>query len=144
MALFVLWLAWDVLSIKHDLEAGRARLDGLTLEAASSVGLTDLSGAAADHLEDAARRAHDSVPLRLLGLVPGIDDQVRGIRSMSAATAELGRVGADAAARLDEAAVAAQLQQLALRRLALPRTGSDGQPRWLATAAGRAQARSRA
>lgn len=47
-------------------------------------------------------------------------------------------------ARLDDAATAAQLQQLALRRLALPRTGSDGQPRWLATAAGRAQARPRA
>ncbi len=121
MALFVLWLAWDVLSIKHDLEAGRARLDGLTLEAASSVGLTDLSGAAADHLEDAARRAHDSVPLRLLGLVPGIDDQVRGIRSMSAATAELGRVGADAAARLDEALGAAgePAGRVALLELAL-------------------------
>ena len=39
---------------------------------------------------------------------------------------------------------AARLQQLVQRGLALSVTGSDGQPRWLATAAGRAQARSRA
>lgn len=99
---FVLLLAWDVLSIKRDLEAGRAALDDLTLEAAATKGLTGLAGEAAGHLQRAADRAHTSLPLRALSLVPGVDDQIRGVRQMADATAALGRAGAEAAARLDE------------------------------------------
>src|SRR5690606_7006930 len=98
---FVLLLAWDVLSIKRDLEAGRAALDDLTLEAAATKGLTGLADEAAGHLQRAADRAHASLPLRALSLLPGVDAQVRGVRRRADATASLGRAGAAAATRLD-------------------------------------------
>lgn len=63
---------------------------------------------------------------------------VRGPATLRAA----GGIARDAG--VDETTAAARLQQLVQRGLALSVTGSDGQPRWLATAAGRAQARSRA
>lgn len=97
----MLLLAWDVLSIKRDLEAGRAALDDLTLEAAATKGLTGLADEAAGHLQRAADRAHASLPLRALSLLPGVDAQVRGVRRMADATASLGRAGAAAATRLD-------------------------------------------
>lgn len=97
----MLLLAWDVLSIKRDLEAGRAALDDLTLEAAATRGLTGLADEAAGHLQRAADRAHASLPLRALSLLPGVDAQVRGVRRMADATASLGRAGAAAATRLD-------------------------------------------
>lgn len=97
----MLLLAWDVLSIKRDLEAGRAALDDLTLEAVATKGLTGLADEAAGHLQRAADRAHASLPLRALSLLPGVDAQVRGVRRMADATASLGRAGAAAATRLD-------------------------------------------
>lgn len=99
--LFGLWLAWDVLSIKRDLEAGRDLLDDLTLDAVASEGIAHLAGQASDHLSSAAGRAHDSLPLRALSLVPGVDDQIRGVRRMADATAAIGRAGKESAARID-------------------------------------------
>ena len=43
--------------------------------------------------------------------------------------------------RLDEAAVLTVLGHLQQKAWALPLAGSDGQPRWFATAAGKAQTR---
>lgn len=98
---FLALLAWDLLRIRAELQAGRDALDGLTLEAASTVGLTDLADEAAGHLEAAADRAHGSIPLRLLGDLPVLDDQIAGIRRMADVTAELGTSGARAARRID-------------------------------------------
>jgi hypothetical protein len=98
---FLALLAWDLLRIRAELQAGRDALDGLTLEAASTVGLTDLADEAAGHLEAAADRAHASLPLRLLGTLPVLDDQIAGIRRMADVTAELGTSGARAARRID-------------------------------------------
>lgn len=98
---FLALLAWDLLRIRAELQAGRDALDGLTLEAASTVGLTDLADEAAGHLEAAADRAHGSLPLRVLGRLPVLDDQIAGIRRMADVTAQLGTSGARAARRID-------------------------------------------
>ena len=99
---FLAWAAWDLHRIRTDLEAGQQALDGLTLDAASSTGLTALADEAAAHLADAADRADTSPPLRVLRLVPGVDDQVRGIQRMTEITALLGASGRDAARRIDD------------------------------------------
>ena len=74
----------------------------MTLEAASSTGLTALAGDAAGHLDAADRRARSSLPLRALSLLPVADDQISGVRVLTGVTAELGRVGAEAAANIDQ------------------------------------------
>lgn len=99
---FAALLAWDLYSIKRDLDAGRRRLDTLTLDAATSTGLTQLAEDAAGHLRSGADRSHRSVPLRVLSLVPGIDDQVEGVRGMADVAADLGTTAALAAQRIDD------------------------------------------
>ncbi|MGH9276381.1 MAG: hypothetical protein ACRDZU_17185, partial [Acidimicrobiales bacterium] len=98
---FVALLAWDLFTIKRELEAGRDGLDGVTLDAASATGLTGLAKEASDHLARAADRSRHSLPLKALSLLPGADDQVASIRRMTRATATLGAAGAAAAKRLD-------------------------------------------
>lgn len=160
---FLAWAAWDLHRIRSDLEAGQQALDGLTLGAASSTGLTELAETAADHLASASSRAERSLPLRALGVVPGLGDQVHGIQRMTEVTAVLGASGRDAAQRIDHTLasagepagrlrlldttlqemdrIAADLERLDLRRpagLVGPlRSAHDD----LADAIGRAQAR---
>lgn len=98
---FLALLAWDVLSIRWELEAGRDGIDSLTLEAASTTGLTTLAQGAAEHLYRAADISEHSLALRALSIVPGLDDQVRALRRMTDVTATLGGVGRQAAERLD-------------------------------------------
>ena len=98
---FLVLLAWDLLGIKRDLEAGRASLDTLTLDAAASTGLTKLADDAARHMSSASSRAHGSLPLRALSVMPFFGDQVDGIRKMADVTASVGRAGASAAQKLD-------------------------------------------
>lgn len=98
---FVLLLAWDLLSIKRDLDAGRSSLDDLSLDAAGSTGLAGFAQDASSHLTAAADRAHSSLPLRALSVVPFVDDQIAGVRRMADVAADLGRVGAEAAERID-------------------------------------------
>lgn len=130
---FVLLLLWDLLSIKHDLEAGREALDEITLEAASTKGVTGLADQAAGSLQRAADRSHGSLPLRALSLIPGVDDQIRGVRRMADATAALGQAGREAAARID-----AQLAEAGSGpgRVALVETALDELDRLEATLAG--------
>lgn len=99
---FVLLLAWDLLSIKRDLDAGRASLDELSIDAAGSTGLSGFAADASGHLSAAADLAHSSLPLRALSVVPFLDDQITGVRRMADVAADLGRVGADAAERIDD------------------------------------------
>jgi hypothetical protein len=99
---FVALLVWDLLVIKRELEAGKEHLDGLTFEAAATTGIADLADVAAGDLERAADRSHRSLPLRVLGLLPGVDDQVASLRLMADAAARLGSVAASAATRIDE------------------------------------------
>ena len=98
---FLLLLAFDLYRIRADLAAGESSLDDLTLEAASSTGLTALATDAADDLRSAHDRARSSLPLRALSVLPVLDDQIAGVRTLTGATAELGRVGAAAAANID-------------------------------------------
>ncbi len=98
---FLLLLAYDLFRIRSDLASGERSLDGLTLEAAASTGLTALAADAAGDLESADDRARSSLPLRALSLLPVVDDQIEGVRTLTGATAELGRVGAEAAANID-------------------------------------------
>src|SRR5436190_1338730 len=99
---FLLLLGWDLFQLRSDLAAGRRSLDGLTLEAASEDGISAIALDASSHLTAADHRARTSVPLRVLSLVPGADQQVAGIRRLTAATADIGAVGARAAVRLDD------------------------------------------
>lgn len=99
---FFALVALDLLTIKHDLEAGRDRLDNLTLEAASSTGLTGLADGASRLLDRGATLAHTSLPLRALSLLPVFDDQIAGLRRMADVADELGDAGARAARRIDE------------------------------------------
>lgn len=99
---FAALLAWDLFSIARDLDAGRERLDTLTLDAATSTGLTELADDAAGHLRSGADRSHRSLPLRALSLVPGIGDQVDGVRRMADVAADLGTTAATAARRIDD------------------------------------------
>ncbi len=94
-------MAWDLYQIRDDLEAGRAALDGLNLDAAADTGLAELATEAAGRLDDAAARADSSPALRLLGQLPVLDDQVDGVRRMTAVTDRLGETGLTAARRLD-------------------------------------------
>jgi len=98
---FLLLLAWDLRSIQRDLATGRSRLDALTLDAAASTGVTGLADDAERHLRQAADRTRSSLPLRALGLVPLVEDQVAGMRRMADATATLGTAAATSAERLD-------------------------------------------
>lgn len=93
--------AWDLYSIRRDLDAGRAALDDLTLELAATDGLGGVAATAARHLEHAASRAHGSTALSAIGLLPIVDDQISGIRRMTDATASLGTSAVQAARRLD-------------------------------------------
>lgn len=102
LAGFMALLVWDLLVIKRELEAGKEHLDGLTFEAASTTGIADLADIAAGDLERAADRSHASLPLKVLGLLPGTDDQVSSLRTMADAAARLGSVAAQAAAHIDE------------------------------------------
>ena len=98
---FLLLLAWDLYSIRSELSAGQAALDDLTLDAAGSQGLTGLADDAASHLDAADGRARSSLPLRLLSILPGSGDQVRGLRDLTRVTDELGETGAAAAQAID-------------------------------------------
>ncbi len=102
VAAFVTLLAWDLWRIRTELEAGREALDGLTLDAAATVGLTELAEDAAGHLDTAADRAHGSLPLKVLRVLPVLGDQIDGIRRMADVTADLGRSGATAARHVDQ------------------------------------------
>lgn len=99
--LFLLILAYDLYRIRDDLAAGERSLDGLTLDAAASVGLAGFAEDASSHLVDADRRARTSLPLRALSVLPVVGDQVAGVRNLTGATAELGRTGASAARNID-------------------------------------------
>lgn len=99
---FLLWAGWDLYRIRTDLAAGQEALDGLSLEAAATTGLTQLASEAAGHLSDASSRAHSSVPLRVLGRLPVLGEQVTGIQRMAAVTDHLGASGLAAAERIDD------------------------------------------
>ncbi|MGK2949637.1 MAG: DUF4012 domain-containing protein [Acidimicrobiales bacterium] len=99
--LFLLILAYDLYRIRDDLAAGERSLDGLTLDAAASVGLAGFAEDASSHLVDADRRARTSLPLRALSVLPAVGEQVAGVRNLTGATALLGRTGAEAARNID-------------------------------------------
>lgn len=101
VACFLILLVWDLFRIGYDLHVGSDRLDSVTLEAVSASGLTDLANRAGTPLEDASRRAHHSLPLRLLGSLPGVRRQVEGLRDMTDVVAVLGDSVRKAAARVD-------------------------------------------
>lgn len=101
MVCFLALLIWDLVEIRWELQRGQDVLDHLTLEDVSNVGLTTVVDRAAGHLQRADRRAHQSLPLRLLTTVPVLKDQVAGMRRLTAAVAELGASGATAAHRID-------------------------------------------
>lgn len=101
VAVLAVLAARDLHHIRSELDAGRASLDDLTLDAAAEHGLADVAGDASRHLASAAQRAHHSVALSILGRLPLLDDQVRAIRRMTDATDQLGTSAVHAAARID-------------------------------------------
>lgn len=101
MVVVGLLAAWDLYTIRRELDDGRRALDELTLQLAATDGLTGVATDAAQHLERAADVADGSSALGALGLLPVVDDQITGIRRMTDATADLGASAVQAATRLD-------------------------------------------
>ena len=94
----------ELLRIRNDLHAGRAELNGIDLSTVDdNGGIAAVADRAADRLDDAADRARSSPVLRALSVVPGVGNQVDAIRDMTAAVAELGGHGRQAAAAIEEA-----------------------------------------
>ena len=93
----------DLLAIRSDLGAGKARLDRLDLDTLRADGLEgSLTSAAAD-LDDAADRASSSPFLAAVGAVPLLDDQVRAVERLTAAADELGAEARVTGARIGDA-----------------------------------------
>jgi hypothetical protein len=91
----------DLRHIHRELDAGRAALDGLTLDAAASPGLAEVAEDASRHLTRASDRARGSIALSLIGRLPVLDDQVGSIRRITDATERLGTSAVTAAQRMD-------------------------------------------
>ncbi len=100
----------DLLHIRSDLDAGRARLDHLDLDTIRSQGIEGAIDGAADHLTAAHRRADHSPFLAALAPLPVVGDQVHAIRDLSGAADELGgearTTGTRIASALDRASTA--------------------------------------
>jgi hypothetical protein len=96
--------AIDLLRIKHELDAGQQTLSGLDLHSVDQRGgLGPVADQAADHLDRAAQLAHDSRWLSLLDPVPVLGNQVRGIRDLTAAAADVGGMARRAAHEMQTA-----------------------------------------
>ena len=90
---FVVLSAIDLLRIKRELDAGQATLAGLDLHSVDQQGgVGSVADRAAVHLDRAARLASDSRWLSLIEPVPVLGNQVRGIRDLTSAAAEVGRL----------------------------------------------------
>lgn len=90
------WTAWDLYGIRRDLTAGQAALSSLSL---ADLGRLDTATAeAAHHFDDAHARVRSSLPLRALGVVPGVGSEVDVLEELVGSASELGQA-ADAAAR---------------------------------------------
>jgi hypothetical protein len=90
----------DLLRIRHDLDAGRAALSGLELETLGE-GLVPTVGGAAAHLSEADGVADRSPFLAAVGVLPGVRDQIEGLRDLTEVTEQLGEAADDAARAID-------------------------------------------
>ncbi|MBA3765208.1 MAG: DUF4012 domain-containing protein [Actinobacteria bacterium] len=97
-------LCSELVRIRDELEAGANALDSLELtEVEENGGLAATADDAADHLDEADRIAHESPLLRALSVVPGLDGQVDGLRSLTESLVDLGAEGRRAGAELEAA-----------------------------------------
>jgi hypothetical protein len=90
--------AIDLLRIKRELDAGQEALAGLDLHTVDQRGgIRNVANQAADHLDRAAKLAHDSPWLSVLAPVPIVGDQVHGMRDLTNAAAKVGGLARGAA-----------------------------------------------
>jgi hypothetical protein len=91
----------DLLRIRSDLDRGRQAISGLQIDNLDA-GLVPTITQADDRLNHADRIADHSPFLAVLGVVPGLRDQVHGVRDMTEVAADLGRTGVGSARAIDK------------------------------------------
>ena len=91
----------DLLRIRNDLDGGRSAISGLALDNLDE-GLVPTITQAANRLSRADRIADRSPFLAMLGVVPGLSDQVHGVRDMTELAERLGRTGVQSSLAIDK------------------------------------------
>lgn len=92
--------AFDLVRIARDLDGGRTAISGLELDNLDD-GLVPTIERAAGRLHRADRTADRSPFLSALSVVPGLHDQVQGIRDLTDVGDRLGRTGLTSAVAID-------------------------------------------
>lgn len=90
----------DLLRMRWHLDDGREALSGLQLDNLND-GLVPTIEGAAGHLRKAEAISDSSPFLSVLGVVPGVHDQVEGLRDLTDVTHQLGRTATRSASAID-------------------------------------------
>ncbi len=100
LGLLLLGAVVDLLRVRADIDGGRAALSGLSLDTLGDGLVPTIDGAAA-RLSHADRVADRSPFLATVGILPGVRDQVQGLRDLTEVTEQLGASARAAAANVD-------------------------------------------
>ena len=120
--LFLAGVVIDVLRVRSEVNAGRDSLSDLSVDQLDGDLVATIDAATA-HLDRADDIADGSPFLSVIGVVPGVDDQIDGLRTLTEAAADLGGSAREAAGAIDVDLEAASSEPTA--RLRLLRTISE-------------------